>query len=109
MIRRRIVYLVTVVVAVATLGPFGPPAASAEEAQESLGTQVAYGAASTILTVANVPLKSAMCGTTAVMSGFAYLLTFGSKPVAKDASEAVKAACTGPYIITPQRLRTDPE
>lgn len=109
MIALRIVNVVAMVVLVSAASPFVPSAASAEEPQEPLGVQVAYGAASTLLTTVHVPLKAAMCGATSVMSGLAYLLTFGSKPVARDASEAIKAVCTGPYIITPQRLRTDPE
>lgn len=109
MVRPRIVQRVAMVVFVAVLGQSVPLLASAEEAQESVGTQFAYGAASTLLTVVHVPVKSALCGTTAVMSGIAYLLTFGSKHVAKDASDAVKAVCAGPYIITPQRLRAEAE
>lgn len=109
MIAPRIVNVVAVIVLVAAVTQFVPSAASAEEPQEPLGVQVAYGAAATLLTVAHVPLKAAMCGATSVMSGLAYLLTFGSKPVARDASEAIMAVCTGPYIITPQRLRADPE
>lgn len=99
------------IVLMVTLSPFTSSVGSAEETQapEPLGVQVAYGAAATLLTVANVPLKAALCGATSVMSGLAYLVTFGSKPVARDASDAITAVCTGPYIITPQRLRTDPE
>lgn len=107
MVRKRIVNAIAVCVLVAALSR--PAFASAEEAQEPLGVQVAYGTASTLLTVVHVPLKAALCGATSVMSGLAYLVTFGSKQVTKDASEAIKAVCTGPYIITPQRLRAEPE
>lgn len=109
MVRPGIVQRVAMVVFVTVLGQSVPLLASAEEAQESAGTQFAYGAASTLLTVVHLPVKSALCGTTAVMSGIAYLLTFGSKHVTQDASDAVKAVCTGPYIITPQRLRAEAE
>ena len=109
MARYRVVRALVAFVVVSALSQFGSPAASAEEAQESVGTQFAYGAGSTLLTVVHVPLKAALCGTTAVMSGLAYLLTFGSKHVAKDASDTVKGVCTGPYIITPQRLRAQGE
>ena len=109
MARHRIVNALVVFVLVSALSQFGFPAAWAEESQESVGTQFAYGAGSTILTVVHVPLKAALCGTTAVMSGLAYLLTFGSKHVAKDASDTIMGVCTGPYIITPQRLRTEGE
>ncbi len=109
MVRHRLINAITVFVFVSALSQSVTTLASAEEAQESVGTQFAYGAGSTILTVVHVPLKAALCGTTAVMSGIAYLLTFGSRHVAKDASDTVKAVCTGPYIITPQRLRAQGE
>ncbi|MBI3781264.1 MAG: hypothetical protein HY278_09460 [candidate division NC10 bacterium] len=109
MARYRKVNAIAAFVLVSALSQFIFPVAWAEEAQESVGTQFAYGAGSTLLTVVNVPLKAALCGTTAVMSGIAYLLTFGSKHVAKDASDTVKGVCTGPYIITPQRLRAEGE
>ncbi len=109
MTQYRIVNALVAFVLVSALSQFIFPAAWAEEAQESVGTQFAYGAGSTLLTVVHVPLKAALCGTTAVMSGLAYLLTFGSKHVAKDASDTVKGVCTGPYIITPQRLRAEGE
>lgn len=78
--------------------------AAPDDAQERWGRQFAYGVASPILSVVHVPLKAALCGTTAVLSGLAYLVTFGSPSVTRDAADAVKAACAGPYIITPQRL-----
>jgi len=109
MVRHQLVNAIAVFVFVSALSQSVSTLASAEEAQESVGTQFAYGAGSTILTVVHVPLKAALCGTTAVMSGIAYLLTFGSKHVAKDASDTVKGVCTGPYIITPQRLRAQGE
>lgn len=109
MIPSRISTVVAMLALVAVLSPFISPVASAEEAPDPLGVQVAYGAASTVLTVVHVPLKAALCGATSVMSGIAYLVTFGNKPVAHDASEAVKAVCTGPFIITPQRLRAQGE
>ncbi len=109
MARKRIIKAIAVCVLVSALSQPAPTLASAEEAQESVGTQLAYGAGSTILTVVHVPLKAALCGTTAVMSGIAYLLTFGSRHVAKDASDTVKGVCTGPYIVTPQRLRAQGE
>lgn len=109
MARHRIVNALAAFVLCCTLSQFVLPAAFAEEAQESVGTRFAYGAGSTLLTIVHVPLKAALCGTTAMMSGLAYLLTFGSKHVAKDASDTVKGVCTGPYIITPQRLRAGGE
>lgn len=109
MVGRRTCYAIAVFLIVFVLSPFGSPVASAEEPKESLGLQLDYAVASTLLTVVNVPLRLALCTTTNVISGLAYLLTFGSKPVARDASEAITAACSGPYIITPQRLRTNPE
>lgn len=107
MARHHRVNAIAVFVLVSGFSQFASPVASAEEAQESAGTQFAYGAGSTVLTVVHVPLKAALCGTTAVMSGIAYLLTFGSKHVANDASDTVQGVCTGPYIITPQRLRAE--
>jgi len=109
MARQRIINAIAVCVLVSAFSQVVSTVASAEEAQESVGTQFAYGASSTLLTVVHVPLKAALCGTATVMSGIAYLLTFGSKHVAKDASDTVKGVCTGPYIITPQRLRADGE
>ena len=109
MVRHRLVNAITVFVFVSALSQSVSTLASAEDAQESVGTQLAYGAGSTILTVVHVPLKAALCGTTAVLSGIAYLLTFGSRHVAKDASDTVKGVCTGPYIVTPQRLRAQGE
>lgn len=109
MIAPRLLNAVVVMVLVVALSPFASSVALAEGPPEPLGVQVAYGAASTLLTVVHVPLKATLCGATSVMSGLAYLLTFGSKPVAKDASDAIKAVCTGPYIITPQRLRAEAE
>jgi len=109
MVRHRLVSAITVFMLVSALSQSVSTLASAEEAEESVGTQLAYGAGSTILTVVHVPLKAALCGTTAVMSGIAYLLTFGSRHVAKDASDTVKGVCTGPYIVTPQRLRAQGE
>ncbi len=109
MVGHRTCHAITVFLIISVLSHFGSPVALAEEPQESLGVQVDYAVASTLLTVVHVPLKVALCAVTNVMSGLAYLLTFGSKPVARDASDAIKAACTGPYIITPQRLRTNPE
>ncbi len=107
--RCRIINAIAVLVLVLAFSQFVLPVASGEEAQESVGSRFAYGAGSTILTVVHVPLKAALCGTTAVMSGIAYLLTFGSRHVAKDASDTLKGVCTGPYIITPQRLRAQGE
>ena len=107
MARKRIVNALAVCVLVSALSRPASTLASAEDTQESVGTQLAYGAGSTILTVVHVPLKVALCGTTAVVSGIAYLLTFGSRHVAKDASDTVKGVCTGPYIVTPQRLRAE--
>lgn len=109
MARHQLVNAITVFVFVSALSQSISTLASAEEAQESVGTQFAYGASSTLLTVVHVPLKAALCGTATVMSGIAYLLTFGSKHVAKDASDTVKGVCTGPYIVTPQRLRAGGE
>jgi len=109
MARTRIINAITVFVVVSALSQSVSTLALAEEPQESVGTQLAYGAGSTILTVVHIPLKAALCGTTAVLSGIAYLLTFGSRHVAKDASDTVKGVCTGPYIITPQRLRAQGE
>src|SRR5712692_8073619 len=83
------------------------PVALAEDAGDSRGGPAAYIAASTVLTVVHAPLKTALCGTSVVLGGLAYLLTFGRPPVAKDASDTVKGVCTGPYIITPMRLRTE--
>lgn len=104
MARKRIVNAIAVCVLVSALGRPASTFASAGLAQEPFGTQFAYGFASPLLSVVHVPLKAALCGTTAVLSGLAYLVTFGSKSVTKDASDAVKAACGGPYIISPQRL-----
>lgn len=105
----RLVKVITMLVLISALSRFTSPLASAEEPQESVGTRFAYGAGSTLLTVVHVPLKAALCGTTVVMSGIAYLLTLGSRHVAKDASDTVKGVCTGPYLITPQRLRAEGE
>ncbi len=110
MTRKRIAHVMTVYVLLAVL--IGLPAsalASAELEQESWGTQFAYGAASAFLSVVHVPLKVALCGTTAVLSGLAYLVFFGGRQVATDAADAVKAGCGGPYIISPQRLWTQAE
>ena len=109
MIRLRIVTSIVAFVLVSGLGQFASTALAAEEAQESVGAQFAYGASSTLLTVVHVPLKVALCGTTTVLSGVAYLLTLGNQHVAKDASDTVKGVCAGPYIITPQRLRDQGE
>ena len=109
MARKRIVNAIAVCVLVSALSRPASTLASAEDTQESVGTQLAYGAGSTILTAVHVPLKVALCGTAAVLSGITYLVTFGSRHVAKDASDTVKGVCTGPYIITPQRLRTQGE
>ena len=88
------------------LSRLGAPAALAEDGGESRDAPVAYAVASTVLTVVHAPLKTALCGTSMVLGGLAYLLAFGRPPVAKDASDTVKGVCTGPYIITPTRLRT---
>ena len=109
MVRHQLVNAIAVCVLVSALSRPTSTLASGEEAQESVGTQLAYGAGSTILTVVHVPLKVALCGTTAVLSGITYLVTFGSRHVAKDASDTVKGVCTGPYIISPQRLRAQGE
>lgn len=109
MARKRIVSAIAVCVLVSAFSRPASTFASAEDAQESVGTQLAYGAGSTILTVVHVPLKVALCGTAAVLSGITYLVTFGSRHVAKDASDTVKGVCTGPYIISPQRLRAQGE
>jgi len=90
---------------VAVLGRVGVTAARADDAPESRGTTAVYVAASTALTVAHVPSKVAMCGASVVLGAFAYLLTFGRPSIAKDAAHTVKGVCTGPYIITPSKLR----
>ena len=105
----RRVNAIALFVMLAALSQFTLPVASSEEAQGSMGTQFAYGAGSTVLTVAHVPLKAALCGTAVVMSGLAYVLTLGSRYVTKDASDTVRGVCAGPYIITPQRLRAEGE
>lgn len=104
MARKRIVNATAVCVLVSALSRPISSFASAELAQEPFGTQFAYGFASPLLSVVYVPLKTALCGTTAVLSGLAYLVTVGSNYVAKDASDAVRAGCGGPYVISPQRL-----
>ena len=88
------------------LSGLGVPVALAEDAPESRGTPAAYTAASVVLTVAHIPSKVALCGTSVVLGGLAYLLTFGRPPVAKDASNTIKGVCAGPYIITPAQLRS---
>lgn len=105
----RRVNAIALFVVLAALSQFTPPVASADDGQGSVGTAFAYGAASTLLTVVHAPLKVALCGTATIGSGLVYLLTFGSKHVAKDASDTVKGVCTGPYLITPQRLRAEGE
>ncbi len=109
MARKRFINGIAACILVSALSQSVPTLASAEESQESVGTQLAYGAGSTILTAVHIPLKVAMCGTATVLSGIAYLATFGSRHVAKDASDTVKGVCTGPYIISPQRLRAQAE
>lgn len=109
MVGRRTCRAITVFVIISVLSQFVSRVASAELAQEPFGTQFAYGFASPLVSVVHVPLKAALCGTTAVMSGLAYVLTSGNTQVTKDGSDAVKTACAGPYIITPQRLRTNSE
>lgn len=109
MTRKRIVNAIAVCVLVSALSRPATTFAAAELAQEPFGTQFAHGFASSVLSVVHVPMKAALCGTTAVLSGLAYLLTFGSQNVTKDASDAVKAACAGPYILSPQRLWTQGE
>lgn len=104
MARKRIVNAIAVCVFVSALSRPASTFAAAELAQEPSGTQFAYGVASGILSAVYLPMKTALCGTTAVISGLAYLVTFGSNYVAKDASDAVKAGCGGPYVISPQRL-----
>jgi hypothetical protein len=94
-------------VVMSALSGLGVPVALAEDAGESRGVPAAYIAASTALTVVHAPLKTALCGTSVVLGGLAYLLTFGRPAVAKDASDTVKGVCTGPYIITPTQLRTE--
>lgn len=105
----RRVNAIALFVVLTALSQFTPPVASADDGQESVGTALAYGAGSTLLTVVHVPVKAALCGTSVAMSGIVYLLTLGSRHVAKDASDTVKGVCTGPYLITPQRLRAEGE
>jgi hypothetical protein len=109
MARKRIVIAIAVCVLVSAFSRPASTFASAGLAQEPFGTQFAYGFASPFLSVVHVPLKAALCGSTAVLSGLVYLVTFGSDYVTKDSSNAVEAACGGPYIITPQRLQTASE
>src|SRR5262245_13745319 len=90
------------------LGRLGVPLALAEEAPESSGTPAAY-AASTVLTVVQIPLRIALCGTSVVLGGLAYLLTFGRTAVARDTSDTVTGVCTGPYIVTPTQVRPPAE
>lgn len=104
MARKPILSAMIVCVLVSALSRPVSSFASAELAQQPGGTQFAYGVASGILSAVYLPMKTALCGTTAVLSGLAYLLTFGNNGVAKDASDAVKAGCGGPYVISPQRL-----
>ena len=94
-------------VVMSTLSGLGVRVALAEDAEEPRSGPAAYIAASTALTVVHAPLKAALCGTSVVLGGLAYLLTFGRPAVAKDASDTVKGVCTGPYVITPTRLRTE--
>jgi hypothetical protein len=93
-------------VVMTALSRLGVPLALAEDAPESRGASAAYTAASTVLTVVHVPLKMALCGTSVMLGGLAYLLTFGRPAVARDASDTSKGVCTGPHIITPTQLRT---
>lgn len=107
--KRRIVNAIAVCALVSVLSRPASTFAAAELAQEPSGTQFAYGVAGGILSAVYLPMKTALCGTTAVISGLAYLVTFGSNYVAKDVSDAVKAGCGGPYVISPQRLWTQGE
>ncbi len=104
MTRKRIVKAIVVCILVSAISRPASTFAAAELAQEPSGTQFAYGVAGGILSAVYLPMKTALCGTTAVISGLAYLVAFGSSYVAKDASDAVKAGCGGPYVISPQRL-----
>lgn len=105
----RRVNAIAAVLFVCTLSELFSPLAWAEEERESAGTQIATFAASPVLTAVHVPLKAALCATAVVTGGLAYLLTFGSEHVPKDALKMIKGVCTGPYIITPERLRADGE
>ena len=109
MISLRVATTIALFVLGFALGQLASTALAAEEVQESAGAKFAYGAGSALLTVVHVPLKLALCGTTTVLSGVAYLLTLGNQHVAKDGSDTIKGVCTGPYVITPQRLRDQGE
>lgn len=106
MARSRTVKVVAGCMVMTALSPLSVPVALAEDAPASRGTPAAYTAASVVLTVAHIPSKVALCSTSIVLGGLAYLLTFGRPPVAKDASDTIKGVCAGPYVVTPTQLRS---
>src|SRR5262245_45460009 len=101
------VRVIAACVAIAALGRLGVPVALAEDAGESPGATAAYTAASIPLSIVQGPSTFAMCSISVVLGGFAYLLTWGRGPVAKDVGDTIKGVCSGPWVFTPEQVRND--
>lgn len=64
-------------------------------------------AASVVVSAGQIPLRAGTCAATAVVAGFAYLLTVFDTEARQEPGEALKQVCGGPYTTSPDDLRGD--
>lgn len=122
--RRQIVSIGVLVGLVAGMPAFAYPQEGAQvESQESAQAQQqkngklekkgsivedsALAAASVVVSAGQIPLRAGTCAATAVVTGFAYLLTVFDTEARQEPGEALRQVCGGPYTTSPDNLRGD--
>ncbi len=123
-VRRQIVSIGVLVGVVAGMPGFAYPQEGAQvESQQSAQPQLekkgkseeewsivedgALAAASVVVSAGQMPLRAGTCVATAVVAGFAYLLTVFDTEARQEPGEALKRVCGGPYTTSPDDLRGD--
>ncbi len=77
-----------------------------ETSDSGVVEDIALGATSVVISAAQLPLRLTACGATLVVAGLASLFTIGSEEGRQGPADAIKTVCGGPYITTPQDLKS---
>lgn len=100
-----------------TRGDEAPPGEPREVSQEEARTEgqskeetsvvedSAFTAASAVVSAGQIPLRAGTCAATAIVAGFAYLLTVFDREAREGPGNAIARVCGGPYTTSPEDLR----
>jgi hypothetical protein len=75
--------------------------------ETSIVEDSAFTAASVVVSAGQVPLRAGTCAATAIVAGFAYLLTAFDSEAREGPGNAIARVCGGPYTTSPKDLRGD--